>query len=88
MSLEEDTNLNALVARADLKPEKKILLVLSKLQDILSRKSVQDGAELDAFKQDLHRAGVLEYCVDALNLNYAVVEGGYTIATQIAEILR
>lgn len=87
MSIEENTILNALIARADLKPEKKIPLVLSKLQDILKRKSVQGGAGLDAFKQDLHRDGVLEYCADALNLNYAIVEGGYTTATQIAEIL-
>ncbi|XP_046886949.1 IQ calmodulin-binding motif-containing protein 1-like [Hypomesus transpacificus] len=82
-----DTALCALVARKDLKPEKQVSLVLSKLQDILRRKSVHDGAQLDAFKQDLYRDGVLKYCADVLNLNYEKVDGGYASATQIAEIL-
>ncbi|XP_064826431.1 IQ calmodulin-binding motif-containing protein 1 [Oncorhynchus masou masou] len=80
--------LRALVASTNIKPEQKVPQVLSKLQDILNRISVQDDRELGAFKNSLFSHGILQYCAgDALKLNYAKVEGGYATATQLAEIL-
>nr|XP_046191033.1 IQ calmodulin-binding motif-containing protein 1-like isoform X3 [Oncorhynchus gorbuscha] len=83
-----DAGLRALVASTNIKPEQKVPQVLSKLQDILNRISVQDDRELGAFKKSLFSHGILQYCAgDALKLNYAKVEGGYATATQLAEIL-
>ncbi|XP_020338012.2 IQ calmodulin-binding motif-containing protein 1 isoform X1 [Oncorhynchus kisutch] len=83
-----DTGLRALVASTNIKPEQKVPQVLSKLQDILNRISVQDDGELGAFKNSLFSHGILQYCAGvALKLNYAKVEGGYATATQLAEIL-
>ncbi|XP_055772234.1 IQ calmodulin-binding motif-containing protein 1 isoform X2 [Salvelinus fontinalis] len=83
-----DAGLRALVASTNIKPEQKVPQVLSKLQDILNRISVQDDRELGAFKNSLFSHGILQYCAgDALKRNYANVEGGYATATQLAEIL-
>ncbi|XP_038835907.1 IQ calmodulin-binding motif-containing protein 1 [Salvelinus namaycush] len=83
-----DAGLRALVASTNIKPEQKVPQILSKLQDILNRISVQDDRELGAFKNSLFSHGILQYCAgDALKLNYAKVEGGYATATQLAEIL-
>uniref|UniRef100_A0A8C8JS12 IQ calmodulin-binding motif-containing protein 1 n=1 Tax=Oncorhynchus tshawytscha TaxID=74940 RepID=A0A8C8JS12_ONCTS len=83
-----DAGLRALVASTNIKPEQKVPQVLSKLQDILNRISVQDDRELGAFKNSLFSHGILQYCAGvALKLNYAKIEGGYATATQLAEIL-
>ncbi|XP_045553995.1 IQ calmodulin-binding motif-containing protein 1 isoform X4 [Salmo salar] len=84
----KDAGLRALVASTNINPEQKVPQILSKLQDILNRISVQDDRELGAFKNSLFSHGILQYCAgDALKLNYAKVEGGYATATQLAEIL-
>ncbi|XP_010884419.2 IQ calmodulin-binding motif-containing protein 1 [Esox lucius] len=83
-----DGGLQELVASTNVKPEQKVTQILSKLQDIMNRRSAQDDRDLGAFKNDLFRHGILQYCAeDALKLNYAKVEGGYATATSLAEIL-
>ncbi|XP_030638709.1 IQ calmodulin-binding motif-containing protein 1 [Chanos chanos] len=81
------TDLKLLVADTQSKSEHKVRGVLSKLRDILGRKSVGDQRELEKFKQDLYHQGVLTYCANTLKFNYAKIEGGYTTAAQMAEIL-
>ncbi|KAJ8004016.1 hypothetical protein DPEC_G00154420 [Dallia pectoralis] len=88
LKYDTDAEIQELVASTNIKPEQKVTQILSKLQDVMNKKSLQDDRELCALKTDLFRHGILQYCAeDCLKLNYAKVEGGYATATLLAEII-
>ncbi|XP_051568344.1 IQ calmodulin-binding motif-containing protein 1 [Myxocyprinus asiaticus] len=76
-----------LVAVTREESEQKIHDVLSKLKDLLGRKSLGDQRELEACKQSLYSYGVLQYCSSTLRLSPARIEQGYAVQTQMADIL-
>ncbi|KAJ8388395.1 hypothetical protein AAFF_G00134210 [Aldrovandia affinis] len=82
-----DSDLQPLVTAITSKSEQTIHQVLLTLKDILGRKSVEDDRYLEKLKQDLYANGILQYCSTALNCNYDNIQGGYSTATQMAEIL-
>ncbi|KAF4080180.1 hypothetical protein AMELA_G00167490 [Ameiurus melas] len=84
MGLSEEDELKNL---ADKKSEETFLEVLSKLIDLLGRKSVGDQKDFEKCKQDLYFHGVLQYCSAALQFNPAQTKGSYTSMTQMADIL-
>ncbi|XP_060774775.1 IQ calmodulin-binding motif-containing protein 1-like [Neoarius graeffei] len=84
MGLSEEDELKSLVAK---KSEEIFMEVLSKLKDLLGRKSVGDQKDLEKFKQDLYSYRVLEYCSSALKFNPAKIKGSYTSITQMADML-
>ncbi|KAM6945732.1 IQ calmodulin-binding motif-containing protein 1 [Aplochiton taeniatus] len=83
------SGLRKIITDTDIKQEQKVPIVLSTLQDALSRISLeyQDPTVANFFKQDLLREGILQHCADALKLNYDRVEGGYSTAAHMAEVL-
>ncbi|KAG9349095.1 hypothetical protein JZ751_029415 [Albula glossodonta] len=82
-----DPNLQPVVKALASKSQQTVPHVLLALKDILGRKSVEDDEDLEKLKQDLYTHGVLQYCATALNFDYEKIQGGYSTATQMAEIL-
>ncbi|KAL7826000.1 hypothetical protein SRHO_G00337380 [Serrasalmus rhombeus] len=67
--------------------EQSFIEVLTKVKELLSRKSVGDQRDLEKCKQGLYCGGVLAYCCAALRFNPAKIEGGYASITQMADII-
>uniref|UniRef100_A0A8C1APA7 IQ motif containing B1 n=2 Tax=Cyprinus carpio TaxID=7962 RepID=A0A8C1APA7_CYPCA len=79
--------LKDLVADTREKPENKVNDVLSKLKDLVGRKSLGDQRDLEACKQSLYSHGVLQYCSSSLRFSPAKIHGGYAVLTQMADLL-
>ncbi|KAK3575462.1 hypothetical protein QTP86_026846 [Hemibagrus guttatus] len=84
MGLSEEEELKNLVSE---KSEETFMEVLSKLKDLLGRKSLGDQKDLEKCKQDLYYNRVLDYCSAALKFNPAKIQGSYSSMTQMADIL-
>ncbi|TSK62670.1 IQ calmodulin-binding motif-containing protein 1 [Bagarius yarrelli] len=84
MGLSEEEELQRLVTK---KSEEIFLEVLSKLKDILGRKSIGNQKDLEDCKRDLYHHRVLDYCSAALRFNPAKIPGGHTSMTQMADLL-
>ncbi|XP_036401741.1 IQ calmodulin-binding motif-containing protein 1 [Megalops cyprinoides] len=82
-----DPELQPVIAVIGSKSEQTVNDVLLKLKDVLGRKSVEDDRVLEKLKQDMHTHGILEYCSAALNYDYDNIQGGYSTAVQMAEIV-
>ncbi|XP_056606693.1 IQ calmodulin-binding motif-containing protein 1-like isoform X1 [Triplophysa dalaica] len=76
-----------LIADTREQPEKKILHVLSKLKDVVDRKSLGDQRDLEECKRTLYSHGVLQYCSSSLRFSPAQIQGGCAVLTQMADIL-
>ncbi|KAM3857277.1 IQ calmodulin-binding motif-containing protein 1 [Diretmus argenteus] len=82
------TGLKRLLEARDISPDRRTRMVLTGLQDALTRASVQtDRSELDRLKTDLHRAGLLDFCVQTLRLDPSRLDGGWSTATTLAQVL-
>uniref|UniRef100_A0A8C2CDD1 IQ motif containing B1 n=1 Tax=Cyprinus carpio TaxID=7962 RepID=A0A8C2CDD1_CYPCA len=79
--------LKDLVADTREKSENKVNDVLSKLKDLVGRKSLGDQRDLEACKQSLYSHGVLQYCSSSLRFSPAKIHGGYAVLTQMADLL-
>ncbi|XP_016327976.1 IQ calmodulin-binding motif-containing protein 1 isoform X2 [Sinocyclocheilus anshuiensis] len=79
--------LKDLVADTREKSENKVNDVLSKLKDLVGRKSLGDQRDLEACKQSLYSHGVLQYCSSSLKFSPAKIHGGYAVLTQMADLL-
>ncbi|XP_052415226.1 IQ calmodulin-binding motif-containing protein 1 [Carassius gibelio] len=79
--------LKDLVADTREKSENKVNDVLSKLKDLLDRKSLGNQRDLEACKQSLYSHGVLQYCSSSLRFSPAKIHGGYAALTQMADLL-
>ncbi|KAI5108742.1 IQ motif containing B1 [Silurus meridionalis] len=84
MGMSEEDELKSLIYT---NTEETFLEVLSRLKDILGRKSVGDQKDLEECKQNLYNLGVLRYCSAALKFNPAKVLGSYASITQMADLL-
>ncbi|KAJ8247080.1 hypothetical protein GJAV_G00258520 [Gymnothorax javanicus] len=82
-----DSDLQPLISTIAEKSELTVSQLLLQLKDILFRKSVDNDSDLEKLKQDLYTYGILQYCSTALKYDYENVQGGYSTATQMAEIL-
>ncbi|KAG7326915.1 hypothetical protein KOW79_010316 [Hemibagrus wyckioides] len=84
LSEEEDELINLV---AEKKSEETFMEILSKLKDLMGRKSLGDQKDLEKCKQALYYNRVLDYCSAALKFNPAKIQGSYTSMTQMADIL-
>ncbi|KAM9482713.1 IQ calmodulin-binding motif-containing protein 1 [Clarias gariepinus] len=84
MVLSEEEELKSLVTET---AQETFLEVLSKLKELLGRKSVGDQKDLEKCKQELYSNRVLHYCSAALRLNPAQTTGSYSSITQMADLL-
>ncbi|KAF5898728.1 IQ calmodulin-binding motif-containing protein 1, partial [Clarias magur] len=84
MVLSDEEELKILVTET---AEETFMEVLSKLKELLGRKSVGDQKDLEKSKQELYSARVLHYCSAALRFNPAKITGSYASITQMADIL-
>ncbi|KAL2088191.1 hypothetical protein ACEWY4_017019 [Coilia grayii] len=79
-----DPDIQDLVAATKRKPADGLEDVLTRLT---GQKALQEEEDLEKFKQDLFKHGILNYCATALRLNFTKVNGGYNTAVQTADIL-
>lgn len=61
--------------------------VLSKLKELLDKKSLGDQRDLEVCKQRLYTHGVLQYCSSSLRFSPARIQEGYAALTQMADLL-
>ncbi|XP_063068041.1 IQ calmodulin-binding motif-containing protein 1 [Engraulis encrasicolus] len=82
-----DPDIQELVAATKRKPADGLQDVLAKLTECLGQKSLQDDEYLEKFKQDIFNNGILNYCANALRLNFSKVNGGIKTAVRLADII-
>ncbi|KAK2857486.1 hypothetical protein Q7C36_005405 [Tachysurus vachellii] len=84
MEMSEEDELKSLMAKNS---EEAFMEILSKLKELLGRKSLGDQKDLEKCKQDLFHHRVLDYCSAALKFNPAKIQGSYSSMTQMADVL-
>ncbi|XP_062852967.1 IQ calmodulin-binding motif-containing protein 1-like [Trichomycterus rosablanca] len=87
MGLPEDEIHMELKPLISVRSEQSFVEVLSRLKDLLGKKSLGDQKDLETCKQELYCHGVLAYCSAALKFNPAKIEGSYSSITQMIDII-
>ncbi|MBN3325467.1 IQCB1 protein, partial [Atractosteus spatula] len=81
-----DSKILSLATQIADSPDQNVPLLLLKLKEILGQESLGRN-ELKKLKEDIYSCGLTEYCNVVLKKDFSKIQGGWSAAAQLADIL-